>query len=135
MIAKSNQATPMRPEGDRVLDNNYVFADLQPFIRQVMEEKVWTVSDRNAITIFKSPGLTVTIVALKHNAELKGNQVEGFFSIQLLKGKGMLSTSQGNIGAVAGNLVVFHPQVTHSFKADEECVLMISHYTATSNQE
>lgn len=120
MSTKTNEATSLRPEGERVLDSSYVFADLQPFIRQVMEEKVWTVSDRNAITLFKSPGLTVTIIALKPGAEMKENKLEGFFSIQLLQGAGTLKTREGSIDAVTGNMVVFHPRITHSFRASDQ---------------
>jgi len=56
MENKYNESTPLRPEGDRVVDAPLVSIDLPSFMKQIKQEATWKNSDRNAITIFKSKG-------------------------------------------------------------------------------
>jgi hypothetical protein len=53
MESKSNEATPQRPEGARLLNAPLVEMDLNGFIAQIKAESTWAESDHNAITIFK----------------------------------------------------------------------------------
>src|SRR5687767_3724208 len=96
MEIKHNDATRNRPEGDRVLDAPYVFADLPAFIEQVKDEKAWEKSDRNAITVFKTQGMTIVLSAMKEGAVIKDNTVNGFFTVQVLEGSVRLETLEGD---------------------------------------
>ena len=71
MEIKRNESTRNRPEGDRVLDAPYVFANLPAFIEQVKDEKSWGKGDRNAITVFKTTNMTIVLSALKQGASIK----------------------------------------------------------------
>ena len=57
MANKSNEATPQRPEGDRLLDAPLVTMDLIHLVGQVRNEPSWKDSDRNSITVYKSGNL------------------------------------------------------------------------------
>lgn len=50
---KKNDATPQRPEGNRVLDAPQVEMNLPDLIARLKSETTWVDSDRNAITLFK----------------------------------------------------------------------------------
>ena len=54
MFEKSNDATPQRPAGDRILDAELVVLNLNQAQEQIKSESAWLNSDRNAITPFKS---------------------------------------------------------------------------------
>lgn len=133
MEIKRNEATPNRPEGDRVLDAPYVFADLPAFAEQVKDEKTWGKSDRNAITVFKTKGMTITLSALKCAAVIKDNTVNGFFTVQVLEGKIKMETLEGDIEMDQQQLITFHPGLPHSIEAITDTVLLLTIYDVNND--
>ena len=86
MENKSNEATPQRPEGDRMLDASLVTMDLNKLIEQVRTETTWKDSDRNSITIFKSSTMRIVLLGLHEGAALKTHTANGIISVQVLEG-------------------------------------------------
>ena len=52
MEIKYNIATPNRPDGSRLLDAPWVYAELETILEQLRSEQAWEKNDRNGITIF-----------------------------------------------------------------------------------
>ena len=129
MEIKRNEATINRPEGDRVLDAPYVFIDIDQYIDQIKDEKAWDKNDRNAITVFKGPNMTIVISALQEDAEIVDKTVDGFLTVQVLKGKVCITTPDGEIDGGKRNMVVFHPGVQHTIKAESKAILLITNYS------
>lgn len=123
---KYNDATLNRPEGERVVDADFVFADLPVFIQQLKEEKSWEEGDRNAITVFKSDPLTIVLTILKKDASIIDNKIRGFVTIQVMEGEVSVSTAEGRTNAPKGQLIAFHPEVLHSIEAKKETVLLLT---------
>jgi quercetin dioxygenase-like cupin family protein len=128
MEIKRNEATLNRPEGDRVIDAPYVYADIDDFVDQVKDEKAWKKSDRNGITIFKTEGITIVITALKDGAVIKDNTVNGIFTVQVIEGKVRMDTPEGDIVMKKRQLISFHPGVPHSIEAKKDSVLLLTSY-------
>ena len=126
MEIKRNEATRNRPEGDRVIDAPYVFADLVAFTEQVKDEKAWDKSDRNAITVFKTEGMTIVLSALKPGAVIKDNTVNGFLTVQVLEGSIRMETLEGDAEMGEKQLYAFHPGVPHSIEAKTNAVLLLT---------
>lgn len=87
MKFKFNAATPQRPAGDRLLDAPCLVADIPCLTEQLYHESTWAEGDRNAITVFKTAGLTIVLVILRAGAALNLHVWEGVLSLQLLKGQ------------------------------------------------
>ena len=128
MEIKSNDATLNRPAGHRLLDAPYVFVDLPGFITQLTNENAWDKSDRNAITVFKSDNITIVLSALKAAAVIKDNTVNGFFTIQVLKGNISMETLEGNTAINEQQLITFHPGIPHSIEAKTDTILLMTTY-------
>jgi quercetin dioxygenase-like cupin family protein len=128
MEIKRNEATNNRPAGDRVIDATYVFSDLPSVIAQLRDEKAWAHNDRNGITIFKSDNISIVVSAFKGGAIISENEVEGYLTIQILQGKAVFSTDDGDTVLLENHLVTLHPHVVHSFKADTDCVVLLTTY-------
>ena len=126
MEIKRNEATINRPEGDRVIDASYVFTDIPAFVEQLQNEKAWDKNDRNGITVFKSGNITVVISLLKANASIIENEVDGFITIQVIKGKANFTTPDGDILLMENQLVTLHPHVSHSLKAFDDTILLLT---------
>ena len=109
MEIKRNEATNNRPGGDRVIDASYVFSDLPSVIAQLRNEKAWSHSDRNGITIFKSDNISLVVSAFKAGAVISENEVEGYLMIQMLQGRAVFSTADGDTKLSENHLVTLHP--------------------------
>lgn len=125
MEIKRNDATSLRPEGDRVLDAPYVFMNFDEFRKQVKEEEAWEKGDRNGITIFKTDNLTTVLTCLHKDASIKENTVNGLFQVQVLDGKIRISTEDGDSEMKEGEMIVFHPNVRHSIEALKKSTLLL----------
>jgi quercetin dioxygenase-like cupin family protein len=122
----SNQATPLRPEGDRVLDADLVEMDLTEFIRKIKEESTWAESDRNSMTIYKSDNLRIVLLGMRQNAELKTHQANGIISVQVLEGRITFSTAKKTVSLEQGQMIVLHENIEHRVTALTETFFLLT---------
>jgi quercetin dioxygenase-like cupin family protein len=125
MEIKRNDATLLRPEGDRVLDAPYVFMDFDGFVKLVKDEEAWDKRDRNGITIFKTAGLTTVLTCLHKDARIEENSVDGIFQVQVLDGKIRVTTDEGDADMREGEMIVFHRNVKHRIEAVKKSTLLL----------
>ena len=126
MNEKYNEATAQRPQGDRTVDAPLVSIDLELFVEQIKTEKTWEDSDRNAITIFKTNGMRIVLIALHKNAELSRHTANGIISVQVLEGKMIFNTDQRSVELSKGQLLTLHQGIPHSIVAKEETVFLLT---------
>lgn len=126
MENKSNDATPQRPEGERVLNASLVEMNLQEFIKQIKTETTWTDSDRNSITIFKSETMRIVIIGLHKNAELKPHKANGVISVQVLEGNINFMADQQSSLMEKGQMIALQGNITHSVKALTESFFLLT---------
>ena len=128
---KSNDATPLRSEGDRVLNAPLVEINWEKFIEQLKSEITWKDGDKNTITIFKSEKMRIVIIGLKANSELKKHTAPGFISVQPLKGFIRFKThpdeGEQQISEMKpGQMIALQPKVPHSVEAVEESFFLLT---------
>ncbi len=123
---KSNDSTPLRPEGERELDAPMVTMDLSMFKAQIKEEESYKNGDRNAITIFKSEGMRIVLIALHEGAQMKTHTAPGIISVQVLEGNISFKTEQETTDRTAGQMLALHAGVPHSVYAKTESVFLLT---------
>ena len=123
---KSNEATAQRPAGDRPLDAPLTQMNLTAFREQIKQEKAWQLGDRNAITIFKSDGMRLVLIALHANAEMKTHTAPGIISVQVLEGQIKFTTEQQSVDVSEGQILALHAGIPHSVFALQESVFLLT---------
>jgi quercetin dioxygenase-like cupin family protein len=123
---RANEATALRPEGDRILDAPLVEMDLNNFIGQIKDEITWATSDRNSITIFKSDNTTVVLIGLHQNAELKKHNAYGDIHVQVLEGKINFCTEQQTVSLNKGQMIALKADIPHSVLALEDSFFLLT---------
>jgi quercetin dioxygenase-like cupin family protein len=126
MEIKSNDSTDLRPEGERLMDAPMVSIDIPEFIRQLKTETTWQTSDRNAITVFKTNGLRIVLIALHENAVLKKHTADGIISVQVLEGEINFSTDNQSKLLKQNGMIALHAGLSHSVKAIKESVFLLT---------
>jgi len=123
---KYNDATHNRPDGERVIDANFVFSDLPAYAEQIKGEKSWVEGDRNAITVFKSPQMTITLMAMKNGAKVEDSQSDNFISIQVIAGGIHIQGTDMDFEVGERHIISLHPGIKHSFEALKESLLLLT---------
>lgn len=126
MDEKYNESTPQRPQGDRILDAPLVTMDLVMYMQQIREEQAWKEGDRNAITIFKTGGMTIVLVALHAGAALTRHTANGIISVQVLEGQISFKTDDQSVSLDKGQVLTLHEGIAHSVEAISEAVFLLT---------
>lgn len=121
-----NKSTPLRPQGDRVLNAPSVQIDLMEHIRQIKEEVTWKKGDRNSITLFKSEYLRMVLIGLKSGAELKPHSTKAVISVQNLKGEISFITGSEEVLLKAGQMIALHSEIVHNVVAVKESFFLLT---------
>jgi len=126
MEEKFNEATTQRPLGDRVMDAKLVSIDLPYFIEQIRNEEQWRDSDRNAITVFKTAGMNIVLIALHKGAEMTRHTANGLISVQVLEGEMLFITDERTVELGKGHILTLHQGIPHSVVAKEETIFLLT---------
>ncbi|HEV3224498.1 MAG TPA: hypothetical protein VGZ90_16580 [Puia sp.] len=126
MEEKFNDATKQRPEGDRLMDAGMVRIDIPTFIEQIKHESPWKDKDRNAITVFKTNGMRIVLIALHEGAEMKTHSAEGIISIQVIDGRMKFNTSNQSVELGKGQMLALHKGIPHSVLAIKETIFLLT---------
>jgi quercetin dioxygenase-like cupin family protein len=130
MENKSNESTPQRPEGDRLLDAPLVKMNLPHLMEQLRNEPSWKDSDRNSITVYKSEHLRIVLIGLHENAELKTHTANGIISVQVLEGHVKFTTEQEATELEKGQMLALKSKIPHSVFAVKETFFLLTMVTA-----
>ncbi len=129
MEEKHNNATPQRPEGARPLDAAIIPISIPKYIEQLKQEDAYHKNGKNAITVFKSAAVTITIIVLKADETIHpgSEENEAIMSLQLINGELMFESLGNEITLKNGELITLHQQLsfTASANLDSICVLTL----------
>jgi quercetin dioxygenase-like cupin family protein len=129
MELKNIDATINRPDGDRLIDAPFVFADLEKYEAQLKKEDAWEKNDRNAITVYKTGGITIVLTCLHKNAVIEKNSIEGWMTVQVLDGEVEFTVKEKTMTLKKHHLITLHPEVEHTVYAIKETTLLLTNKT------
>jgi len=126
MDVKFNDSTELRPDGERILDAPLVHINIKEFTKQLLEEEAWKKRDRNAMTVYKTDGMRIVLIALHEDAVMARHKAEGIISVQVLKGKMNFITDERTVELEEGMMVTLHKGKPHSVAALKETVFLLT---------
>ncbi|MBS1616823.1 MAG: hypothetical protein JST06_11980 [Bacteroidetes bacterium] len=122
---KFSDATANRPEGKRPLDAAVMRFSLPHYIRQLKDEKAWTETTRNAITLLHNSYMRIVLVALKSGQEMC-HGIAGALSVHVLSGRINLETEQESFSMDEGDIATLHPGLRHFIFAEGTAVILLT---------
>ncbi|MCB0507605.1 MAG: AraC family ligand binding domain-containing protein [Chitinophagales bacterium] len=125
-MKKSNDPTPLRPQGERLLNANLVEIDLNKYIQQIKDEVTWKESDLNSITLFKSDSMRIVLIGIHQHATIKPHQTNAVISVQVLEGEINFKTDEGEHILNKGNMITLQPKIQHSVDAIQESFFLLT---------
>jgi quercetin dioxygenase-like cupin family protein len=131
----TKEATVLRPERHRAMDVQLLAFDLSSLTKQILKEKAWKKSDRNAITIFKTDGMRIVLIAMHKDAKMIRHMVNGMISLQVLKGKIQFDTDNRSEELGEGQMLTLHESIPHSVLAKKKTVFLLTLTTTLAGKE
>ena len=126
MEIKYNESTELRPEGGRLMDAPVVPIDVPDFLSKIKNEPAWENSDRNAMTVYKTEGMRIVLIALHQNAVMEKHSANGIVSVQVLNGEISFTTEEATYNLTKGQMIALHRNVDHSLTAVKESVFLLT---------
>lgn len=128
MEEKHNNATPQRPDGARTLDAALVPVDLPKYIQQLQTEEAYHKNGKNAITVFKTAKVTITLIALKNGEIIKpgSEEQEAIMSLQVIEGTLSFENHGTILEVKTGQLITLHQTLSFSARAFTDCICLLT---------
>src|SRR5690554_3183749 len=126
MKKKTSESTPMRPDGERVLNAPLVQIDLNKYIEQIKSEATWENSSYNSMTLFKSEAMTIVLIGMHAKAILKKHTTNAVISVQTVTGQLNFITEEQSVELSKGEMVTLQPMIPHSVEAQEESFFLLT---------
>jgi quercetin dioxygenase-like cupin family protein len=126
METKHNESTELRPDGGRLMDAPVVPINVPEFIQTIKNEPAWKKSDRNAMTIYKTNGMRIVLIALHEDAVMEKHTTNGIVSVQLLDGEINFNVNNESFLLKPGQIIALHRNVPHSVAASKESVFLLT---------
>lgn len=126
MKKKTSDSTPMRPEGERVLNAPLVQIDLNKYMEQIKSETTWENSSYNSMTLFKSKAMRIVFIGMHEKAVLKTHATNAVISVQTVAGKVNFITEEQSVELNKGQMVTLQPMIPHSVEAQEESFFLLT---------
>ena len=118
------ERAPPRP--DRPATGPVFHARLGEQLERLRREPAWRAGDRNAITLVKTPALSVVLLAVKEGARLQEHRAEGSVTIQVVSGSVRVDAGGRRVELAPGEVLVLEPGLEHALEAVRESAVLLT---------
>lgn len=120
----ASKRTHARPE--RPLDGAWLSFDLPVMLKRIKAEQTWRSSSRNAMTLMKSRGQHIVLIAMHGKAAMPMHRADGQLSLQVIEGSLRVHTDGQAITLGKGDLLALHAEVPHAIEAMRESAFLLT---------
>ena len=120
--------TSERPHvtAERPLDGAWLSFDLPMTLRQIKAEDTWRSSSRNAMTLMKSRGQRIVLIALHGKTQIPMHRTDGQLSLQVIQGSIRVRTDAQVTTLRKGELLALHAEIPHAIEALRESAFLLT---------
>jgi quercetin dioxygenase-like cupin family protein len=111
---------------ERPLDAPVLTFDLPTLLTQIKREAVWQRGQRNGITLLKSPGLRVVLVAMHAGTAIATHRADSPLSFQVVEGVVRFSAESQSWTLAAGHLLTLHAGIAPAVEAVVEAAFRLT---------
>lgn len=95
-------------------------------LKRIKAEDTWRSSSRNAMTLMKSRGQRIVLIAMHDKTEIPMHRADGQISLQVLEGSLRVHTDAQAITLGEGELLALHAEIPHAIEAICESAFLLT---------
>ena len=118
---------------ERPLDGAWLSFDLPLMLKRIKAEETWRSSSRNAMTLMKSRGQRIVLIALHSKTEIPMHSADGQLSLQVIQGSLRVRTDAQVVTLKKGELLALHAEIPHAIEAMRESAFLLTLSTETAH--
>jgi quercetin dioxygenase-like cupin family protein len=99
---------------------------MAPLVAQLKGEASWHTGARNAMTLYKGPGLRIVLIAVHANTTIPSHRADGPISVQVLEGVLTFRAEAHAVTLRAGQLLTLSAGIPHVVEAEEESAFLLT---------
>ena len=111
---------------ERPLDGAWLSFDLPVMLKRIKAEDTWHSSSRNAMTLMKSRGQRIVLIAMHRKTEIPMHRADGQLSLQVIQGSLRVHTDAQAITLGKGELLALHAEIPHAIEAMRESAFLLT---------
>jgi quercetin dioxygenase-like cupin family protein len=111
---------------ERALDAALMSFDLASVVRSLRSEESYRAGTHDAITLTKSHGLRLVVVAMKAGTELPPNRTDGSLALHVLEGEIEVAVAARCERLRAGQMAMVHAEVPYSVRAASDAAFVLT---------
>lgn len=110
----------------RQLDAPLLTFDLSALLKKIHSEEDWDKHERNAMTLHKSPGLRIVLVAMHAGTVIPAHKADFPFSLQVVEGSLLFTSRKKTTKLQCGEMLTLHAGIPHGIEAPEEAAFLLT---------
>jgi quercetin dioxygenase-like cupin family protein len=110
----------------RPLDAPLLTFDLPSLLEKIKSEEDWFKHERNSMTLHKSPGLRVILVAMHAGTCIPAHTAAYPFSLQVVAGRVRFTAGKKTTTLECGQLLTLHAGIPHDLVALEQAAFLLT---------
>jgi quercetin dioxygenase-like cupin family protein len=111
---------------ERPLDAPLLTFDIPALLTQMKQESAWQTGSRNGITLLKTEGLRVVLVAMHAGTVIPVHKAEGPIAVEVVEGRLVFSAGSRDETLGKGQLLTLQPGIAHGLRAIDECAYLLT---------
>lgn len=113
-------------ETERALDAPLLTFDIPALFTQMKQESTWQTGSRNGVTLLKTEGLRVVLVAMHAGTVIPVHKAEGPIAVEVVEGRLVFSAGSRDVTLGKGQLLTLQPAIAHGLRAIDECAYLLT---------
>jgi quercetin dioxygenase-like cupin family protein len=114
------------PESDHTTDKTLFRIDLTLYIQKLKMELSYKTKKKNVITVFKTRGLRIVVIALEEGAEMTRHAAEAIITVHVLEGELKFTTDGESVPLSTGQMLTLRQRIPHSIIAIKETIFLLT---------
>lgn len=111
---------------ERALDGPLLTFDIPTLLMQMKQESTWHKGNRTAMTLLKTRGMRVVLVAMHAGTAIPAHRAEGPITVQAVEGRLTFRAGPSDVTLDPGQLLALQPGIVHGLEAISESAFLLT---------
>lgn len=118
---------------ERPLEGAWMSFNLPAMLTRIKAEETWRSGNRNAITLMKSRGQRIVLIAMRGESEIPMHRADGQLSLHVIEGFLQVHTEAQAVTLGKGELLVLYAEIPHAIAAIGDSAFLLTLSTETAH--